>query len=192
MNQHIQSVNNVYKSQVPLIRLRLNDGWDYVWFTYEDERGFIQIASSYGTWSYIWSAMGEGVTLTEFFQKASAGYLTEKFFGANHKEYFDADQAIIDIKKEIVRDRKDQNLTATDARELTEAAQDFSDDLDSNYENDRSRFLDAFADVEVLQQWRPEYWDNSWGMRPTGKYLALKNDIIPLIKKYFAGTLTES
>lgn len=186
---NISSVDNIYKSQIPFVRLRLNKGWDYVWFSYDEDKGFIQISSSYGTWSYVWSAMGEGVKLSEFFQKASDSYLVDKFFGASHKEYFDSDQADRDIRKEIARDRRDGNLTKTEARELIDAVQDMVDDFDSNYENDRSRFLDAFADVEVLQQWRPEYWDNSWGMMPTGKYLTLKNEIIPLIKKYFSGKL---
>lgn len=186
---NISSVDNVYKSQIPFVRLRLNKGWDYVWFSYDDEKGFIQISSSYGSWSYIWSAMGEGVTLTEFFQKASDSYLVDKFFGASHKEYFDADKAVQDIKREIARERRDRYLSKTTARELTDAIQDLSDDLDSNYENDRSRFLEAFTDVETLYNWKPEHWDNSWGMMPTAKYLTLKNEIIPLIKKYFSGNL---
>lgn len=186
---NITSVDNVYKSQIPFVRLRLNNGWDYVWFSYDEDKGFIQISSSYGTWSYIWSAMGEGVKLSEFFQKASDGYLVDKFFGASHQEYFDSDNADRDIRKEIARDRRDGNLTKTEARELVDALQDMVDDFDSNYENDRDRFLEAFSNVEVLQQWRPEYWDNSWGMMPTAKYLTLKNEIIPLIKKYFSGNL---
>lgn len=192
VHKNIQEVNNIYEDQVKLVRLRLNKGWDYVWFTYHEAKGMIMITSSYGNWSYIWSAMGDGVTLSQFFQRASADYLSDKLIDREDKVKFDSDNAFRDLKAEVIQERKDKILTATEARELLTAIQDMSEDFDSNYESDRSRFFDAFYDNEILRGWKEEYWEAGWGLRPSTKYNTLKNDIIPLIKNYFSGELKET
>lgn len=183
--KHLQSIDGITTGKAEFVRFSLNGGWDYVFVTYVQKIGFITITSSYGNWSYIWSAMGKGTLLSEFFLQADADYLSNKLMDDQERTYFDSDQAIKDIKKRIIQERKDEIIGKTEARDLVNALKELKEDFNSNYENDRNRFLDAFSENDTLYNWFPEFYEPSWGLKATGSYNALKYEIIPMIKDHF-------
>lgn len=176
-------VNNVYASGAKFVRFRLNKGWDYVWITYDDVKGFLSITSSYGNWSFIWSAMGEGTTLTDFIIRAGDDYLANKMWGRD-QEMFEYDEAVKDIKQSIVEDRRSGHIEKSHARLLWKEAEE----LGENYEGvSRDLFMSAFSEFKYLSQWKVEWWETNWGMRPKPSFLTLKTKIIPMFRGYLEG-----
>lgn len=181
-------VSQIYKDDVKMVRLRLNSGWDYVWFTYHQEKGFISITSSFGNWSYIWSSMGEGTKLSEFFSQANSGYLSNKLMGRAERKVFDLDDAVKDVKKDIIEERRNtpEFLSKEKARSLFDAI----DELGEDYEGSSSEgFANAFSDSRTLMNWNPDFWETSWGFRDSPSFCTLHDEIIPMIQSYFKGEL---
>lgn len=184
-------VSNIYEDTVKMVRLRLNKGWDYVWFTYNEEKGFISITSSFGNWSYIWSSMGKGEVLSTFFRDAGRDYLSNKLWGKDN-DYFDLDEAIKEVKQDIINDRKldsrPKKVAKAHARLLWKAIEEIGEDFDGC---SRERFMSEFSDNNMLGPWNPDFWEANWGMRLKPGFLTLKNEIIPMIQSYFKGELRE-
>jgi hypothetical protein len=177
----------VFEDDVKMVRFRLNAGWDYVWLTYHQEKGFISITSSYGNWSYIWSSMGEGTTLSQFFSQADKFYLSNKLWDHKQKKtYFDLQQGITDIKEEILRERKEEVLSRKDARNLYDLVEDL-EEVDGYDDPSEHRFMEAFMDHRILSEWNQEPWESHWGMVAKTDFVYLQDHIIPLIQKYFRG-----
>lgn len=180
-------VSQVYEETAKMVRFRLNDGWDYVWVTYNDIKGFLTITSSFGNWSYIWSAMGEGNTLTDFVIKAGDDYLANKMWGKD-QEMFEYDEAVKDIQRAIIEDRRSGVLDSDLARLLWKEAEDLGEDYEGA---SRDLFMSAFSDNRHLSQWKIEWWETNWGMRPKPSFLTLRNEIIPMFRQYLKGELNE-
>lgn len=179
-------VSQVYEDTAKMVRFRLNDGWDYVWITYHDLKGFLTITSSFGNWAYIWSAMGhEGTTLTSFIGKAGDDYLANKMWGKD-QEMFEYDEAVKDIHRQIIEDRRMNLIDSDKARLLWKEAEDLGEDYEGA---SRDMFMSAFSDNRILTDWKCEWWETNWGMREKPAYLTLKNEIIPMIRKYMKGEL---
>jgi hypothetical protein len=150
-------------------------GWDYIVVAYHQD-GFISITSSYGNWSYIWSAMGER-DLPEFFTKANKEYLANKLFGPGQKE-FNGQIAIKNIKEAILRDRKWDILSSQEARDFYELTGELPDT------NSRDLFWSTYYDLG-LDNFDPEPYEHNWGEQYNMTYLILQERIIPMIQDYF-------
>lgn len=180
-------VSQVYEETAKMVRFRMNDGWDYVWITYHDIKGFLTITSSYGNWAFIWSAMGEGTTLTDFIIRAGDDYLANKMWGKD-QEMFEYDEAVKDIQRVIIEDRRNKLLDSDKARFLWKEAEE----LGEEYEGvSRDLFMSAFSDNRYLIEWKSEWWETNWGMRPKPGFLTLKNEIIPMFRRYLKGELQD-
>jgi hypothetical protein len=179
-------LNEIYEDEAKMVRFRLNDGWDYVWITYHDVKGFITISSSYGNYSYIWSAMGKGVLLKDFFVKADNDYLAQKLYRSTHRstQRFDSDTAFKELKQMIIQYRRDGSLNKHLARLLFDEIKDWESDSD---ELSREGFYNGFYDQPSLSEWNPDIWYNDLGSVDETGFLTLKNEIIPIIKEYFRG-----
>lgn len=179
----IQDVTNVYTDSAQMVRFRLNNGWDYVWVTYNDLKGLISISSSFGNFAYIWNSRGEGVSLREFFIEASStDYLANKFFSEDTKKatVFEYSIAIAEIKKLIIDDRKARKISKEEARDLLEELEGMGSDYESE-----EMFYRAFFDSKELSEWQPEIYEYTPGRVRSEKYLVLKDEIIPMIQKHF-------
>ena len=186
---NISKINEVTHPEVKHARIRLNDGWDVIRVTYTDE-GFIQIYSSFGHYSYHWTAMGEGVTLQKFFGGRCSGdneYLANKLWGSTREpeEYFDLDNAIKEVKEYM----EDQTCPP-DKEEWEEINNAIEDNIEGNGDS-RDLFISAWLSSDVLNEWVSEIYMDNWGMTKKGRYKCLVNDIIPTIQKYFRGELSE-
>ena len=180
------SINSVTEDVAQFVQFKINNGWDYVWVTFSDAKGFISITSSYGNWSYIWSSMGEGVTLREFFSSAGESYLAAKLFGHENRDIFNTNDAVKDIKDDIMFERRGGYLSKEKARLLWNEIKELGDYYQ---ETSRDIFLNAFKDNRALVNWCPDWWENKWGLRNKPNFLTLHNEIIPMIKHYFKGEL---
>lgn len=180
------TVNEVYEDVAKMVRFRLNGGWDYAWITYHDTKGFLTITSSYGNWAFIWSAMGEGVTLTQFIVRAGDDYLANKMWGRD-QEIFECDEAVKDIKRAIIEDRRLGSIDSDQARRLWKEVEELGEDWEGV---SRDLFMNAFSDNRILIEWKPEWWENNWGMREKPAYITLKTEIIPMFRRYLKGELT--
>lgn len=184
-------ISQVYEDDVKMTRFRLNDGWDYVWIVWHNSKGFLSITSSFGVWSHIWSAMGEGYDLKKFFLNADKYYLSAKLYGPDDT-YFNADQAIKDLKKELLKDRRELGTLDCEARLIWNDIEEFeADGLDDH--SSRDLFFREMQSYKFLSDWMSEPWEYSIGMKPKGDFLALRDHIIPMIKDHFREkVLTES
>ena len=186
-HKNIQEVTDIYQETSKMVRFRLNKGWDYVWVTYHEERGFISITSSFGNYAYIWNAMGKGVNLTEFFSRAEPDYLAEKLFAAAQKEknVFHFDLAIKELKTKALRERKSGELSKDEARAILNELSEWADFADSDLSEES--FLREFCDRETLIEWDPEPYLSSPGRKLSGSYLVIRDEVIPLLQEYFRG-----
>ncbi|MFV8250221.1 hypothetical protein [Bdellovibrio bacteriovorus] len=189
ISRNIASVDSAVLSTIQMLSIRLNNGWDWVKVSFDDPKGLIQIESSFGSYSFIWSAMGDGHTLRTFFVKTDKHYLAEKLWHNSHRETeaFVCSEAFVDLKKRIFKERRDGSLLDWEARDLYDAAVEFQDDLgsDASYE----RFITAMGESEVLNKWDSEPWHCHYGMRPIGRFVCLRDELIPLIQSEFKKTL---
>lgn len=181
----------VTKDVAKMVRFRINDGWDYVWVTYQEEKGFISISSSFGNYSYIWSSMGEGTKLPEFFARADNQYLAHKLFvdSKQEKHTFSFSQAIEELKEELFEIRKEKFMSAEEARDIYNDIVEFSDDHEAD--TIKETFYYNFTNYKALAAWNPEYWDGDYGRGVSGSFLVLQDEIVPLIKNYFTALAKE-
>jgi hypothetical protein len=173
-----------------MLRFRLNGGWDYVWVTYHDVLGLITITSSFGNFSYIWASMGEGVRLRQFFIRAEPDYLVNKFFmgrTSNDRDEFQLSRAVNEIKKDIFRERRSGVLRKAEARSLFDAIDEIESELETEVSADL--FSRAFLEDKALMEWQPNFYENSYGVAPSPQFLALRDQIIPMIQEEFAHQL---
>lgn len=187
----MKQIYNIYKikpeEETKTFTISLNKGWDYLKVTHNTKKnfGWINIMSSYGDYSYIWGAMGKDTDLPTFFTKANSGYLVDKLFGSERKT-FDLDKAISEIKKEVIKDRREGNMDYGMAREIFDFIEE---ELYSDIS--KERFADAMYTSNAIQEWYPEWWDRGWGMRYKTRFIILQDEIIPIIQEYFKGQLEE-
>lgn len=101
------------KSSCEKYTLRFDYG-DYAIFTIDDT-GMFNCQSSFGDYAYHWNAFGDN--FKEFLCGIDSGYLFRKLC---NEDYFDFNKYVEDSKKEILKLRKEGDLTKEQARELLE------------------------------------------------------------------------
>lgn len=79
--------------------------------------GEIAIHSSFGSWAYTWTACG--VSFKRFLCGIDFDYAFTKFMGARLRK-FDGEATLNQIKREIIRQRRQTDLSAESAREVWE------------------------------------------------------------------------
>lgn len=175
------------RDQSQMKRVLLRMGYDWIDFTYDETKkvGSIFIDSSFGSWCNGWSHMGDDTTLPEFFLRADKYYLANKLWDHDEKtDYFDSGDANEELKKDIIRSRREGSLDAEEARKYYDAVDELENEA-SSFDSWISQYYDA-----ELGEYNQEIWDISIGWKKRSKYLSLQDLIIPAIKKYFAGELS--
>jgi hypothetical protein len=75
--------------------------------------GFLDIQSDYGSYSYAWGAFGDN--FKAFLIDCDSSYIAGKI-GRNHPDVFNCEKTERAIKDEILRMRRSQDLSKSDAR----------------------------------------------------------------------------
>ncbi|OIQ22021.1 MAG: hypothetical protein BM557_01185 [Flavobacterium sp. MedPE-SWcel] len=109
--EEVQSNNfTITKSEVQCYKLRSNNSGLWANITV-DSTGAIQITSDYGDWQYIWRSPGE--PFKSFLISLNIEYLALNF---NCNNEFKPDLTLIDMQIEILRARKCNRITNSQAR----------------------------------------------------------------------------
>lgn len=111
----------ITKSTTELYKIRHESGmyWADIIVDDQDKRGRIQIASDYGSWQNYWGDCG--CSFKEFLTKIDIGYFAGK---VGEQDWFDQEATHSKIKQDIIESRKDDNISAVDARELWDSVND--------------------------------------------------------------------
>ena len=183
---NIYEIHSVKNVDVKHVVLRLNKGWDVIRITYTDN-GFIQIFSSFGHYAYHWTAMGEGVTLQQFFGERASGdnhYLANKLWDHRFpQKVFDLDLA----KKEIKQYLEEESYLDKD--EIDEIIDKMNYNIDDF--NSKDIFIHQWMCCPELNEAIPDIYEHSFGMDNCGRYKCLLNDVVPTVQKFFRGELKE-
>jgi hypothetical protein len=179
--------DSVIADSAQMLRFRVNKGYDWVWVTYKDDLGFVSIFSSFGNYAYCWSSRGENVTLRDFFCKANSSYLVDKFFRdcPKMKNTFDVNFAVKTLSREIKTDLKNNVIIKACAKKLFAEVSEMKESV-----SDRHEFNNFFSESTLLYSWNEDFYENDYGMVPSTSYLALKNEIIPMIQLNFREQLS--
>jgi hypothetical protein len=129
----------VWRYSIPSVK---GQGWAIIFL---DETGCFAALSDYGNWSYRWNQRGipEGTTFRHFLLQCDDDYILRKI--APQQE-FDAEKTQASIKEFILGMRREKQLTAGEAREEWENA----DNVNSEYEFGRWRDYTELPDSGEL------------------------------------------
>lgn len=162
----------IEKSQVECYKIRHPSGMYWADISIDTKPGArsgrIQIASDYGDYQYYWGACGP--SFKQFLTKINMDYAAGKF-GADH--WIDVDKTIKVYKKHVIEQRKSEDLTSEQARNLWDQIESLYDD--APYGNDshfyailsqKDDLLDLFShhpDIyrDVTPQFRT-FWNTCW------------------------------
>lgn len=124
------------------------------------------------SWAHFWSHMGEQYTLETFFLRASDCYIAGKLCRGREDET-DWDGFPDRIRKEVIRMRKDGEITKKKAREYYDEASSVGSEIDAGFQ---SEFLSEVLGGD---------WFMELSTKPTREYKYLMR-IIPVVKQAFA------
>jgi hypothetical protein len=136
--------------------IRDENGYWVGWFYFDTVRGDLAIQSDYGDWAYSWNAMGKNEdgspsTLHDFLPMCDDDYVMTKFQGGEY--YFDFDATMKEVKKTIIKERKEYNLDEDEARSMW----DFFVELDSNFNGSKDIFqleiMNNYSDLNLDKLW---------------------------------------
>lgn len=91
--------------------------------------GEITIQSSFGTWGYVWTACG--VPFKQFLMRAEFDYVFTKFMGTKLERY-DGEGTLLEVKRDILRERRQNSLNSEEAREVWDAVDWERDRIESD------------------------------------------------------------
>lgn len=114
---------------------------------YGPQRGKVTIEVCGDSWSYFWSAMGEGYSIKSFFLKAGTDYLVRKLrIGIRDTIDDDSQDALVlAAKKDILEQRRRGDYSKHLARELWNRLDEIDDcGVNSNHEILREIFGDEW------------------------------------------------
>jgi hypothetical protein len=112
----------VTKAEAERYTIRAKEGFAWAIVTIAEDIGLLQVVSDYGSWSYCWGASGLGRRFKEFLLGVGQDYLVRKFCGGE-REYL-PDETEKEIRREILRRRREGGLTREQAREARDAVEE--------------------------------------------------------------------
>ncbi|WP_339118922.1 hypothetical protein [Halomonas sp. BMC6] len=101
--------------------------------------GTIQISGDFGPWSHTWTHVGDG-SFIDFLGKLNFDYAMNKLLGCDDLYVFDAEQTINGIRKTVLERRRENELTAEQARE-------YWDELANIDATTEREFFDSLNDI---------------------------------------------
>ncbi len=100
------------KSTCEKYTMRFNEGWDWAIFTI-DNTGMFNCQSSFGNYNYHWRAFGDN--FKEFLCEVDSYYLLNKLCDKNTFYY---DEWLEQVKKSIIKDRRQYLFDSEEARKV--------------------------------------------------------------------------
>lgn len=139
-------------------------GWADISIDEGEKSGRLSISSDYGNWAYYWGACGS--SFKEFLISLDISYVSGKFGTGN---YFDFEETIRTIKKDIIDSRKNGYSDKEEARELWNSMSDLQ-----NYTH-KEGFIAACWNSPIMElydtgptietQYEPgfkRFWETTW------------------------------
>lgn len=149
-------------STVTMNSLSVRKDGEYLRLLWEESTGSVFLESSYGSWSYRWTCIGEG-TLSEFLSELDASYMGGKMCGAKIREFSDKETQDA-IRLQILSDRIDTTISKAIARTEWEILQQYIDgDMDFRYWCEETSYCDPweFSRHEMNSDWL-NMWKKLW------------------------------
>ena len=132
------------KDFVERYSLRSENGEDYFWATFMlSENGMLSIQSDYGDYSHFWFAFGSD--FKAFLVKCGDDYLMSKF--CDGRRELDYHATMIDIKRDLIKQRKLKEIHSVDARHLYDRLCSFHK---NEYITDSDLLLKKLIDMEIV------------------------------------------
>ena len=182
----------VRETDMKVFRIHMNNGWDGITAIFDEVSGLVSIDSSFVTCGYSWPMPGRGKeSLIDFFMSADKYYLSNKFSYGHEKEFrerFSASETIKNIKKHIIKARRQNEIDKATAREYLEEVEDIDSDI-----NESSLFVQQleeigrYEDVSLMSVLGDEWWEKL-RYEPSSSFISLRDTVIPLIKQAITET----
>lgn len=118
--------------------------------------GEITIQSSFGTWGHVWTACGE--PFKQFLASLSFDYVFTKFMGTKLDRY-DGEGTLREIKKDILRRRREAALTHNEARDVWGAVMDESERIESDETSCGYALMEIASNLSEHHQMRDNFAD---------------------------------
>jgi hypothetical protein len=118
---------SVTKSTIEKWHIRRPNGWWCGNFLFDNINGELCIHSDWGNWAFRWGSMGEGMDLKKFIVSCNTGYLMSKFANPSEIDWFDFDATIKELKKEVLKLRRNSDLDEEPARDCWSEIADFDE-----------------------------------------------------------------
>jgi len=151
-------------------------GWAYVIFKDVCPRKVfcLMINSDWGTWAYTWRRTEED--WWNFFTTAGNEYLAAKLAPLHKNREFDAKETILNLKTQVICNRKNDFISKEKAREIWDSLSD--DTLDTRSED---LFLSNAPDC-LWEAWYNLY---EWIVyKPNTEYVFLRDSLLPVLKDF--------
>lgn len=149
---------------------RIRNGGEWAHITINERTGTFMAQSSYGTFGYIWTAIGD-CTLKQFLAGLEYGYFFSKV-AASHGYKFSADRTIQSLREMIIEARREKDIDDLEARTLwrvADTAKEYDDEgafLGAMYfDYDMSRFLRGDVTGVTRRERDPQcagFWEKIW------------------------------
>ena len=106
--------------------------------------GEITIQSSFGTWGHVWTACG--VPFKQFLMRVEFDYVFTKFMGTKLARY-DGQATLREVRREIMRARRQRGMSKPEAREAWDAVDFEIDRIESSESDCGYAFMDVARDL---------------------------------------------
>jgi len=135
----------IQKSTAMVYKIRLpNGGWADITIEEWEKGGSFKCVSDYGNYSYIWTSIGEQ-TLRGFLCQLDFYYFMMKAHKSKSGMQFSLEKTIELIKRDIIQQRRGDDLNSTDARTCWEEAEQ----LDTG--NSIDLFYNLFSETKAAK-----------------------------------------
>lgn len=176
---------NITESEVKQISISGLDNLDTINVFIEDvapKCGRITIECVGDAWSHGWGGMWDGYSAAEFFARCNDGYLLGKFSRArSNMECIDFDRLIEKLKQVVIEQRKDDEMSSTEAREAW-------DDIEAIDRHEGMTVNEIHAmdsiDIDLMSGLFGEEWYHSIPEKPSREAVHLKL-IIQAVREAF-------
>ena len=156
---------NIVKSTIEVYRIRKDNAWlSDISVDGQGRKVRITVASIHGNWSYYWGACGEDYKT--FLVSLDIHYVARK---TKNNGFFDVEKAVAELKGNIIECRKEEDITAKEARSYYDAAKhlaSYSDINEYEYEHSQSSLINFGSGYPTLSfsidpRFR-QFWQTSW------------------------------
>ena len=140
--------------------------------------GTLAIVSDWGNYSHMWNSTGLP-SLKHFLATCHSDYIVMKLGYEKGREFshqFKSEKTLVNFKKRILEDRRDDRLSREEARDLWEILIDWSPD-----DNDQSWY---WTMPKELSKQYPDPFEWGFEYGPSPRYQFLVDHLVPFFQRY--------